>query len=570
MKKALSVILALILALSFLLPAAAKTAYLYDSWHIPAGSMRATAHRGYSAIAPENTLPAFRLAGEAGFWAAECDIHLTADGVWVVSHDTTIDRMTDGTGAIADMTYDELMTYTVDAGNNIENYPGLKTPTLAEYLDVMKEYGLHDVIEIKDIPSGDFGSLAAILNAREEKENFIIISFDRAALRAVRPLMPDTPMYLLESPATQDGIDFCLEYGIDGIDFSYITPDETVYAVQAAGLETMVWTVDDIGTAERYYACGVRDITTNSLVPGETQATGFLRRLVFWFRDLFDRLLSLFGRIRTVPGQGQLQPPAGARTVPVKVMSYNVYVVDDLIHAHEKRAPGVAANIANALPDVFGLQEANQDWMQRIPEALPEYSFVGCGRDDGETAGEYSPVFYLTEKYDLADGGTFWFSDTPDTPSRTWGSRYNRICSWAVLTEKASGKSFAVFNSHWDHLSVESRNRSAALLLEKIAEYAPDLPVVITGDFNCKPNTVAYKTLTDGGFVDSMYVSPETSRIGTFHGYYKLNTENELPIDHILFLARRGYSASYRVIADKIDGAYPSDHFPIVAELTLW
>lgn len=570
MKKAMSVILALILSLSFLLPAAAKTAYLYDSRHIPAGSMRAVAHRGYSAIAPENTLPAFRLAGEYGFWGAECDIHQTADGVWVVSHDTTIDRMTDGTGAIADMTYDELMTYTVDAGSNIGNYPDLKTPTLAEYLDVMKEYGLHDVIEIKDIPSGDYSSLAAILNAREEKENFIIISFDRAALKAVRPLMPDTPLYLLESPATQDGIDFCLEYGIDGIDFSYITPDETVYAVQAAGLKTMVWTVDDIDAADRYYACGVRDITTNSLVPGETQATGFLRRLVFWFRDLFDRLLSLFGQIRSVPGQGQLQPPAGAQTVSLKVMSYNVYVVDDLIHAHEKRAPGVAANIANALPDVFGLQEANQDWMQRIPEALPEYSFVGCGRDDGETAGEYSPVFYLTEKYDLADGGTFWFSDTPDTPSRTWGSRYNRICSWAVLTEKASGKSFAVFNSHWDHLSVESRNRSAALLLEKIGEYAPDLPVVITGDFNCKPDTIAYKTLIDGGFVDSMYVSPETSRIGTFHGYYKLNTENELPIDHILFLARRGYSASYRVIADKVDGAYPSDHFPIVAELTLW
>ncbi len=295
MKKTVSVLLALALAFGAAVPAFA-TSYLYSSFQIRPGDMRATAHRGYSSAAPENTLPAFRLAGEYGFWGAECDIHLTADGVWVVSHDTTIDRMTDGEGAIADMTYAELMNYKIDAGSNIGEYPELKTPTLIEYLDVCKEFGLHDVIEIKDIPSGDYSSLADILNAREEKERFIIISFDRAALLAMRPLMPETPMYLLESPATQDGIEWCLANGIDGIDFSYITNEETVRAIEDAGLKTMVWTVDDLKTAETYYRYGVRDITTNSLVPRLPDHGAFLRQLVWWFRDLFARFAAMFSK----------------------------------------------------------------------------------------------------------------------------------------------------------------------------------------------------------------------------------------------------------------------------------
>ena len=288
------------------------------------------------------------------------------------------------------------------------------------------------------------------------------------------------------------------------------------------------------------------------------------------FQKLFAAFLALFGLLPGVPAQTPLPPPAGAEPHALTVMSYNVYVVDDLIHSHEKRAPGVIANLRNAMPDVFCLQEADLDWVERIAAAMPEYAFVGRGRDKEETAGEFSPVFYRTEKYALETGGTFWFSDTPEEPSRTWASRYNRICSWAVLTEKKSGFSFAVFNSHWDHLSVISRNRSAALLLEKTAAYAPGLPAVITGDFNCKNNTVAYKTLIDGGFVDSMAVSPDADGIGTFHGYYKADTAGELPIDHILFLAERGSGKSCRVITDKINGAYPSDHFPILAEIDLY
>lgn len=281
-------------------------------------------------------------------------------------------------------------------------------------------------------------------------------------------------------------------------------------------------------------------------------------------------ILALFGLIAAVPVQTQTAIPDNVEPYDVTVMSYNVYVVSTGSNAHEKREPGVTATVRSVMPDVVGFQEVDYDWLTRLTAGLPEYSYVGRGREKEETDGEYSPVFYKTEKYNLLNSGTFWFSNTPDKASIAWGTVFKRICTWAVLEDKETGFTFAVFNSHWDHISYISRNNSASLLLQKIEEYAPDLPVVITGDFNCEANTVAYEKLINGGFVDSMYVAAETADIGTYHGYTGKSTEGELPIDHILFLDEHGFANAYRVITDEYDGRYPSDHFAIVSELILY
>lgn len=281
-------------------------------------------------------------------------------------------------------------------------------------------------------------------------------------------------------------------------------------------------------------------------------------------------ILALFGMIPATPVQSQTAVPEGAETYDITVMSYNVYVAGTGNRSPANRSEGVLYNLRNVMPDVFGLQEADYAWMQRIIAGMSEYSYVGRGREKKETNGEYSPVFYKTDKYDLVDSGTFWFSNTPDKASIAWGTAFKRICTWAVLSDKETGFTFGVFNSHWDHISHISRNNSANLLLKKIEEYAPDMPVIITGDFNCKTNTVAYQTLVENGFSDSMYVAPETMDIGTYHGYTKNSTEGELPIDHIMFKDAFGYANTYRTITDKYNDIYPSDHFPIVGELTLY
>ena len=126
MKKGLAFLLCILMLASFVFFAADGVIYLFPSETLPEDTLHITAHRGLSALAPENTLPAYRLAGEYGFWGAECDISQTSDGVWVLMHDKTVDRMTDGEGLVSDFTYEELSALTVDAGNNIEQFPGTK------------------------------------------------------------------------------------------------------------------------------------------------------------------------------------------------------------------------------------------------------------------------------------------------------------------------------------------------------------------------------------------------------------------------------------------------------------
>ncbi len=230
------------------------------------------AHRGYSAIAPENTLPAFRLAGENGFWGAECDTSPTADGVWIVMHDDTVDRTTNGEGPVNRFTFDEIRALTIDGGHNPEKYPEANVPLLTEYLDVCKEYGMRCVIEIKDCTPVDMlGDLAALLSEREEKAGFTIISFGREHCLKMKQLMPDTPVLFLIGGGPEDDFDeaiqFCLANGLDGMDFCCCWDEAHVKAAIDAGLKTMIWTVDETEVAKRYFDWGVRDLTSNALPP---------------------------------------------------------------------------------------------------------------------------------------------------------------------------------------------------------------------------------------------------------------------------------------------------------------
>ena len=263
-KKALSLCLIVLL-----LSTVALVLFSLQPFELPYDSLQMIGHRGYSAIAPENTLPAFKLAGEHGFWGVECDITPTADGVWVLMHDNDVDRMTDGTGIVTDLTYDEIRALRVDSGNGIEQYPDLRVPTLVEYLDVCKEYALHPVIEIKsNAKVTDMDDLAAVLSARPEKDLFTVITFERTLAARMKELMPETPVFLLvDRKMEEECIDFCLEHHLDGIDFAFQVESALVRKIQEAGLATIVWTVDSPAQAKRHYDLGVRAFTTNKLAP---------------------------------------------------------------------------------------------------------------------------------------------------------------------------------------------------------------------------------------------------------------------------------------------------------------
>lgn len=267
--------------------------------------------------------------------------------------------------------------------------------------------------------------------------------------------------------------------------------------------------------------------------------------------------------------------PVNPETLPeakleqsVTVMTYNIYMGGTGEKAPENRAPLVKQNVEKFNPDSFGMQEVTEEWYEILKETFPDYGYIGKGRAK-DFGGEASPIFYKKDKFELVDGGTFWLSKTPEKPSKGWDAMFNRVCTYAVLKDKATGFTYAHFNAHFDHLGVIARQESVAVVTKKIAEIAPDMPVVFTGDLNENMESDMYSSVISSGFADSRVLSGSDDNSGTFHGYSDLTTK-ELPID---FIFANGYVksvSSYAVDRNKLNGIYPSDHHPVASTLVLF
>lgn len=115
-------------------------------------------HRGYEALAPENSIPAFTLAGERGAFGCETDVSSTSDGVLIIMHDNTVDRTTDGSGTVTSLTYAQIQALHIDAGANVDQYPPeeLIVPTFDDFMKICRKYGMIATIEVKLY--GDLGN----------------------------------------------------------------------------------------------------------------------------------------------------------------------------------------------------------------------------------------------------------------------------------------------------------------------------------------------------------------------------------------------------------------------------
>ncbi|MDE6110557.1 MAG: hypothetical protein K2F65_01440 [Eubacterium sp.] len=229
------------------------------------------AHRGFSAVAPENTAPAFIEAGLAGFGGAECDVYRTKDGVWVVQHDKHTYRMMDKSSFIESITYEELKTYTTDNGSNIANYPDLKICTLAEYLDICKQYDMVPVIELKGPKNTEhYDEIIASVNDYELADKVVYISFHIENLKAMR-VLSDAPLYYLASVIDEEAINEAAALGGKcGIDFDGRKDENTqeiIKQCQDKGLLMGAWTIDKPEDLNRLLDWGVTLITTNAIKP---------------------------------------------------------------------------------------------------------------------------------------------------------------------------------------------------------------------------------------------------------------------------------------------------------------
>ena len=261
---------------------------------------------------------------------------------------------------------------------------------------------------------------------------------------------------------------------------------------------------------------------------------------------------------------------AQKKTAQLRVATYNLRMntASDGTDAWPNRKEMVKSLVRYHDFDVFGTQEGFRDQLNDIAE-LSAYAFVGKGRDDGKEAGEHSAIFYKKDRLKLLQTGDFWLSQTPDKPSLGWDATCcNRICTWAKFKDTKTQREFFFFSVHFDHQGVEARRQSGLLMARKIREIAKNAPVICVGDLNSTPDTEQVKTLQ--ALLRDAYQATQTPAYGpvdTFNGF-KLDAPLLERIDYIFVSA--GYQVlTYAVLTDSWRGHYPSDHFPVVAEVVL-
>ncbi len=257
-------------------------------------------------------------------------------------------------------------------------------------------------------------------------------------------------------------------------------------------------------------------------------------------------------------------------------MTFNIRygTADDGPDRWERRRDLVFDVIRRQGAEIVAVQEALRFQLDELRADLTGYHELGVGRDDGGTNGEYAAVLYRADRFEVLAHGTFWFSETPEVPgSMGWGARLPRICTWARLRDRGSGRSLYIYNVHFDHESQESRERSAALLIERIQGRANGDPVIVAGDFNAGEDNRAMRILrgddrTDGRRLrDSFRVlHPDAVEVGTFNGF---SGETLGPKIDGVFVSDGWRVDAAAIVRTSRGGRYPSDHFPVVATLSL-
>jgi endonuclease/exonuclease/phosphatase family metal-dependent hydrolase len=253
----------------------------------------------------------------------------------------------------------------------------------------------------------------------------------------------------------------------------------------------------------------------------------------------------------------------------LNVMTYNIRldVASDGENAWINRKDFLSSQVLFYSPDILGVQEARPNQMTDLKEALKNYKTIGVGRD-GANEGEFSAIFYNSEKVSVEQENTFWLSKTPDKLSKGWDAAFPRICTYGLFTVLENNQKVWVFNTHLDHVGKEAQLQGIQLILKKIATLnTSNFPVILMGDFNVEPNSELIINLKQ-----TLNDSKEKAKItfgsnGTFNGF-KFNQLVTRRIDYIMVSKSPKIKVEkYGVLSSSIDFKYPSDHFPVFVKL---
>jgi len=254
------------------------------------------------------------------------------------------------------------------------------------------------------------------------------------------------------------------------------------------------------------------------------------------------------------------------------VMTYNLrYASDKGPTRWPVRRPLMAELLRSHQPDLIGTQEGLYPQLKDIATDLPQFAWIGLGRDGG-SHGEFMAVFYRRDRLEPLEFEHFWLSDTPDVMgSTTWGNSNRRMVTWVRFEDRRTRRIFQFWNTHFDHENENARQKSAALVSQRIARVPDATPVILGGDFNAVSGASrTYEILTrDAGLTDTWHAAEKRTEAdaNSFNDFKPLVRTSQR-IDWILHRgAARVLSAG--VVTDRFQDVWPSDHCPVTARILL-
>ncbi|MGJ3234008.1 endonuclease/exonuclease/phosphatase family protein [Marivirga sp.] len=249
-----------------------------------------------------------------------------------------------------------------------------------------------------------------------------------------------------------------------------------------------------------------------------------------------------------------------------KVCTFNIRFENprDGVHQWENRKESVVQFLKLERPDVVGMQEVLHSQIMYFNTSLPNYQKIGVGRDDGKKAGEYSPIYFNKDVYDLMDSGTFWLGENINVPEKGWDAALPRVCTWAKLKGKKSGESILFLNTHFDHVGKEARKKSVDLILTQIEKLKTTNKVVLMGDFNLEPSTIPIQKIFQSTLNDAYEADINLGPVGTYNAF-QIGKNYDRRIDYVFY---EGFEVkSYHNYSMRIKDTFLSDHFPVLVEL---
>ncbi len=267
--------------------------------------------------------------------------------------------------------------------------------------------------------------------------------------------------------------------------------------------------------------------------------------------------------------------------VGLKVATFNIRYANpaDGVNAWPNRRDMWYRVVRAMDADTLGLQEVLFTQVGDIAAALPEFQRIGVGRDDGKEAGEFSEILYRAARFDVAESGTFWFSDTPDVPgSSSWGNASIRICTWGRFVEKETGRSFYQFNVHLDNVSQPANEKSVVLLMQRVvARKVTTDPFIVTGDFNSGETQLAVRYMSGAATIAGManpiplvdsfrQLYPNATGVSTFHDFLGGTAGDKIDF---IFMGPGEKALAAEIVHTSENGRYPSDHYPVTATIDI-